>query len=535
MKSTSDTNVALETRFLGVQSMLNDVNITTLEVDASNNQEMFTAFSSVLQGCPYKFIQLAGSPPLQAMIDAMNANGCSFQATLMGSFDTNELVYESLRNGKLQFSVSQHAYLQASVPLLMAALFLTTGGKFPLSTQSLGGEYLSGPILLTKENLPASEALLCTVEAFPVCPNTTAADGSPATCPCTNRRRFTLGGITHATVNAFWDPVYAAMKQAGDDFDVNLQLVRWPNATEDVIYSEMTKKIEEFCSQPVDGLFVTLPNEQVATGLKTCVDKGIPVVVINAGSNYAADMQIPFVGQAEFEAGNEAGQKLIDAGVKKGICLMQIANQTSILQRCAGMEYAFKKAAGQVEYLGAIVMPQDPAGFLQAIETAIGEDGSWAGYGALCCGAAQFPFLLPVIDKHPLLTTGTFDTSPIIYQALSDGQTIFGIDQNAYLQGYWPIPLLVWNLTTNQTLLNSVLASGPQFYTTSPSNSQQACQQILFQSCPVGTVYDVVGSTQTSIFSFGAIFGVVLAVLLVLLIVTYLFCKECTRATAQAK
>ena len=508
-----------------MQSMLNFVNFTTLEVDGSKPQEMFTTFSSVLQGCPYRFIQLAGAPPLEAMIDAMNANGCSFQVTMVGAFDTNEVVYDSLRNGQLQFSVSEQKHLQASMPVVMATLYLTTGQRFTESSQSVGGEYLTGPVLITSEVLPNNATLMCTTEGFPVCPNTTAADGATAICPCINRRSVVIGGVTHGTVGDFWDPVFAAMEQAGEDFNITLQLVKFSaNISEDAAIPLLIAQIEDFCKQPVsiDGLFVSIPNEQVAGALQACVHLGIPLVAINAGSNYANNMGIPFIGQSEFIAGQQAGQRLIAAGVKQGICLMQAANITSLQSRCDGMEYAFK-TAGNVKFLGALVVPQTASAFVQSVEGAINQEGDWAGLGALSCGSAQLPFLLETLDKHPGLIIGTFDTSPEIYTALDDGQVLFGVDQNSYLQGYWPIPLLTWNVTTNQSLLNSILESGPQMYTSSPSTAKVACQDVMFSVCPQGTVFATTATGHDSLLSPGGIAGVALAVAVIILSMAWLF------------
>jgi len=97
-----------------------------------------------------------------------------------------------------------------------------------------------------------------------------------------------------------------------------------------------------------------------------CIALGLPVGAINAGSNFADNLGIPFIVQSEFIAGQQAGQRLIAAGVKQGICLMQAANITSLQSRCDGMEYAFK-TAGNVKFLGAFVVPQTASAFVQSV------------------------------------------------------------------------------------------------------------------------------------------------------------------------
>jgi len=511
-------------------------NITMLTVDGNDEQNMIETFYTALQGCPFSFIQLAGAIPVPAMLQAMEANKCSYETTVIGAFETNEIIFNSLRNGKLQFSVSQQKYMEASMPVVMATLYLTTGQHFPVSSQSVGGEYLSGPILITKEELPDKRALTCAVDAFPVCPNDTAANGAVSTCPCINRRSITIAGITHGN-NAFWDPVFAAMQQASHDFDINLHLVKLSlNLTEASIYPKMISQIREFCSPPYkfNGIFVSLPNKQVAAALPACIEAGIPVVVINAGANYAAALGVPFIGQAEFTAGEQAGKQLIAAGVKKGICLMSDGNITSLQDRCRGVQYAFE-VGNNVEFLGAIVTPSTGPDFVRAVENAVGEQDAWSGVGAITCGTDQIPFILDVLDKHPLLTIGTFDTAPEVYSAMDEGKVLFGIDQNSYLQGYWPIPLLTWNLTTNQSLLNSILESGPQMYTSSPINAKLACQNVLFAVCPDGTFYDgyYSNSAGESYLSPGGIAGVVVASIALVAFVVFLFYKDYLNAAAE--
>jgi simple sugar transport system substrate-binding protein len=59
----------------------------------------------------------------------------------------------------------------------------------------------------------------------------------------------------------------------------------------------------------------------------------------------------------------------------------------------------------------------------------------------------------------------TFDLSPEVLEAIRDGNMLFAIDQQQYLQGYLPIVLLTLYNTNLNTIANNVLQTGPGFVT----------------------------------------------------------------------
>ncbi|TMC90337.1 MAG: LacI family transcriptional regulator, partial [Chloroflexi bacterium] len=68
----------------------------------------------------------------------------------------------------------------------------------------------------------------------------------------------------------------------------------------------------------------------------------------------------------------------------------------------------------------------------------------------------------------------TFDLSSDVLQAIKNGQMLFAIDQQQYLQGYLPIVLLTLYKTNLNTIANDVLQTGPGFVT--PANVSQVIQ-----------------------------------------------------------
>jgi len=83
--------------------------------------------------------------------------------------------------------------------------------------------------------------------------------------------------------------------------------------------------------------------------------------------------------------------------------------------------------------------------YQEQVEASIDIDGEWTGIGLLLAGQANHEPGLQVQSSHAGLQLGAIDVSDALYAALSDNKIEFGIDQQSYLQGSLPLPLLTWN------------------------------------------------------------------------------------------
>ena len=59
----------------------------------------------------------------------------------------------------------------------------------------------------------------------------------------------------------------------------------------------------------------------------------------------------------------------------------------------------------------------------------------------------------------------TFDLGPEVLEAVRDGDMLFAIDQQQYLQGYLPVVLLTLHTENLNTVANEVIMTGPGFVT----------------------------------------------------------------------
>jgi simple sugar transport system substrate-binding protein len=319
-----------------------------------------------------------------------------------------------------------------------------------------------------------------------VCPNTKALDGTESGCPCTERSQIKIGGVLHGvTSDLFWDPVFAAAESAAKDFNVDLDLKRFEEQVSvETLHRAMAAKITDLCNDSVDGVFVTVPSDLVHDAIKGCRDLGIPVISVNAGAGVAEELgMMHHIGMLEFNAGYAAGEKLIESGITEGWCLNHEIGTQTTLQRCAGFAAALENEPS-VDYAGQIIVDREVVSrYKLDVELRVGKVGNWAGIGLLLVGPVQVSLATTLLDAHPSAVVGTFDLSDDIFAALGKKSLSFGIDQQPYLQGYLPIPLLTFAASAKVRLANPVIESGPNLVLAPPSEAQQICEANFFDVC----------------------------------------------------
>ena len=460
INSNVDSSV-LQDRFQGFNDHLEELGMTveTLVVNGTlESDALKEAITSTLEGCPYNAILVGDG----AIFDSVPMDACK-GVTVIGSFDTNPSMYPAISSLDLAFGISEQHYLQGAISALFATSFITTG-KIP-ATPLVGdyGVYLAGPSIVHVDNLPDDASMV-------------------------ELNNIRIGGVLHGvTTDSFWDVIFVAAETASEDMGVQLDLDRFePEETDEIVHLKMSNKIKFLCSgdSPVDGIFVTIPSDVVLEAVLECKAAGIPVIAINAGVEAAEEHGlVHYIGQLEYNSGFGAAQELISHGIKNGWCVNHEVGTATTVQRCQGMEDAFALNP-DVEYMGQIVVPRDNVEqYKSDVQLVIDDDGLWDGYGLLLTGQIQVPAAIELLEDHPNVVIGTFDLSDLVFGALDEGQIVFGIDQQPYLQGYMPVPLLTHAIVNKQQLSNSVIESGPSFVLSAPSEKQLMCEAQFYDVC----------------------------------------------------
>ena len=277
--------------------------------------------------------------------------------------------------------------------------------------------------------------------------------------------------ITHGQASdPFWSVVKKGVDQAGKDMGVQVVYEAPASATFDVV--AMAHLIDSAVAAHPAGLVVSIPDPNgLGPSIKAAVAAGIPVISINSGSDVARSLGVlVHIGQTEEQAGIGGGQKMGTAGVKHALCVNQEVGNAALTLRCKGFEEGLSQTdGGTVKVIG--VNLSNPTQTQQTIEAALQHDPSIDGIMTLGpTGATPALNALKDLNKTGQIKLATFDLSSDVLQAIKNGQMLFAIDQQQYLQGYLPIVLLTLYKTNLNTIANDVLQTGPGFVTSDNVN-----------------------------------------------------------------
>lgn len=260
----------------------------------------------------------------------------------------------------------------------------------------------------------------------------------------------------------FWSVVQNGVTQAGEDMGVTVEYQAPP--TFDMV--AMSQLIDAAVASQPDGLIVSVPDaDALGASITAAVEAGIPVITMNSGSDVAAELgALNHVGQTEYEAGLGAGQRMGEAGVTNALCVNQEVGNVALDLRCQGFTDGLGETGGTVEVLA--VNLADPTGAQQAVAAALTANADIDGILTLGpTGAAPTLAALTESGQLGTIQLATFDLSPDVLQAILDGNMLFAIDQQQYLQGYLPVVLLTLYSTNLNTVANEVIMTGPGFVT----------------------------------------------------------------------
>jgi simple sugar transport system substrate-binding protein len=244
---------------------------------------------------------------------------------------------------------------------------------------------------------------------------------------------FTL--VNHVTTNVFFTPT---QNGAADACKLLGCSYTWTgSATSNV--SEMVNAINSAVAAKVDGIGTSLIdphafNAPVAASLKA----GIPLVAYNADEPQTG--RLAYIGQDLFVSGQEMGTHIASL-VPSGEIALFIATPGS-----ANIQPRINGALATLKSHPSIQPKVVATG--AAVPNELTVINSWAtahptAKGMFAVDAGSTQGLAQTIQKQGLLAKGWkgggYDLTPITQQLLAAGQIEFTIDQQPYLQGFFPI------------------------------------------------------------------------------------------------
>ena len=278
------------------------------------------------------------------------------------------------------------------------------------------------------------------------------------------RSDLTYVTVTHGTsADPFWSVVANGAAAAARDLGVRVSY-QAPNSFDMVAMSQL---IDAAVVSRPEGLVVSvLDADALGPAIRAAVEAGVPVITINSGEDaFAALGALAHVGQPESEAGFQAGEQLAAAGAHRVLCVNHEVGNVALDQRCDGLRAAMVAAGGTTSMLAVDLA--DPEDTRQRVAGALTADPAIDGVLTLgTTGAGPALAASHELGRERDVHLGTFDLSPSVLEAVRDGQILFAIDQQQYLQGYLPIVLLTLYLETGTIPGGGrPIATGPRFVT----------------------------------------------------------------------
>ncbi|QFY63160.1 substrate-binding domain-containing protein (plasmid) [Rhizobium grahamii] len=235
----------------------------------------------------------------------------------------------------------------------------------------------------------------------------------------------------------FFNPVVKGAKDAAAQFGVDLD-VQYAN-NDPVRQNDL---IESATAAGVDGIAVSISSSDAFDeSICAAVKAGIVVIGFNNDDLEGAkgNCRQAYVGMNEFASGYELGNRMIkEFGLKSGDVVFnprEIPEASFAVARGGGIEKAMKENGIKVETVRAGLDPAEAqnimAQFLIAnpnVKAVFGTGSvtSTVGAGAIKDAGVKVPF-------------GGFDLAVEIVNAVESGAMFATMDQQPYLQGYYPI------------------------------------------------------------------------------------------------
>ena len=287
---------------------------------------------------------------------------------------------------------------------------------------------------------------------------TTETTEAPAETQVT-QAGLVFGMAVHANPaeDAFWGVVEKGARDAAATYGVTLKV----GGNNDP--AKQAQLIENYVADNVDGIFVSLANpDALKDAVEKAMDAGIPVITINSGVDVYKELgALTHIGQTEFVAGQGAGERFNTESVKKVLCVLHEEGNIGLEERCDGLANTFN---GDVERFSVATSGvRDVVGTVSAIQNKLIADADIDAIMTLnpIIAMAAHDAIAAAGTSQKL---ATFDLSPDVLKAIENGEMLFAVDQQQYLQGYLPVVLLyLYNTNLNTVGGGLPVLTGPGF------------------------------------------------------------------------
>jgi len=278
--------------------------------------------------------------------------------------------------------------------------------------------------------------------------STSAAGGSVSNEVFGSHPSYKFVFVNHVTTNTFFTPTQYGIADACKLLGCSYE---W-TGSETSNVNQMINAMNTAVASKADGIAVSLIDLHAFNApVEKALQAGIPVVAYNADA--LTNKRLSYTGQDLKLAGEKMGARIV-AAVGEGDVALFIATPGSanLQPRIEGAVKAIR-ASGKPITTHEVATGAAEPGELSAIEA------YWTGHketkGMYSVDGGDTAQLAKVMQKFGLagkVKAGGFDLAEVTQKLLQEGQIEFTIDQQPYLQGFYPVlQLFLWHVSGSLT------------------------------------------------------------------------------------
>jgi simple sugar transport system substrate-binding protein len=263
--------------------------------------------------------------------------------------------------------------------------------------------------------------------------------------------------------DSFWCVVQNGINQAAANMNVDVTILA-PDAFD---LDKTASLIEQAVAAKPDAIMLTVTDPVLfKEPIMKAIDAGIPVIAYNAGAGPIED-DIPYytyLGQDEYQGGYQAGLRMAADGGTGAVCINQQVGHAGLDKRCQGFIDAMTEKDIPAEVLAIGDDPAESTTIIGDYYAANPDTDLFLTLGPN--GATPF---YAFVENEGLTAAdfkhGTFDLTDEIKANITSGMTMFGIDQQPFLQGYGGVQTLQLLVRRGIVPALPVTPTGPGFVT----------------------------------------------------------------------
>jgi len=242
--------------------------------------------------------------------------------------------------------------------------------------------------------------------------------------------------ITCAVKARFFEPVKKGMNDAARMMGVQCDFM----GTDGVDVKSQAKMVEQAVADGYDGIALNIIDPQAFDDvIQHAVEKGVPVVGFNVDDNATPNARLSSVNQQLYEAGRTLAEHLLPYIPQNAQVLMTMHDEgvSALKDRLEGEQAVLKKK--DVRWT-VIVTGNDSAEGAEVIAKALHENPDIRI--VLGTGQSDTEAAGRAIEKHfsgKGYWSAGFDLSPETLRLIQQGHIRCTIDQQPYIQGFYPV------------------------------------------------------------------------------------------------